>query len=188
MPETTLCICLSIVAVVLVVLVITADPVITTLVFLCVAMTDLFLFGHIYYMDLTFNPLTSLNVVISMGISVDYSCHIAYAYLLEPIPEDCDTKAKIRHHKTTAALRKMGSSVFHGGFSTFVAIFALVVNKTYVGRVIFRLWFGMIFFGLANGFLLLPVLLSLIGPTHQVEDATKADEQDVGKGGFQESP
>ena len=70
----------------------------------------------------------------------------------------------------------MGPSVFHGGFSTFVAIFALIVNKTYVGKVIFRLWFGMIFFGLANGFLLLPVLLSLIGPTHEVEDPNKVEE------------
>lgn len=177
-PETTLCICLSVLAVIVVVFVITADPMITVLVFLCVAMTDLFLFGHIHYMELTFNPLTSLNVIISMGISVDYSCHIAYAYLLEPIPKDgsCDTNKKIRHHKTKAALKKMGPSVFHGGFSTFVAIFALVVNKTYVGKVIFRLWFGMIFFGLANGFLLLPVLLSLIGPTHEVEEPSKAEE------------
>lgn len=91
-PETTLCICLSVLAVIVVVFVITADPMITVLVFLCVAMTDLFLFGHIHYMELTFNPLTSLNVIISMGISVDYSCHIAYAYLLEPIPKDCNTK------------------------------------------------------------------------------------------------
>ena len=66
--------------------------------------------------------------------------------------------------------------MFHGGFSTFVAVFALVSNSTYVGLVFFRLWFGIIFFGLANGFLLLPVTLSFIGPTHSIEDHQAPDD------------
>ena len=70
------------------------------------------------------------------------------------------------------ALRKMGSSVFHGGFSTFVAIVVLSPSKTYIFIVFFRLWFGIILFGMANGFLLLPVALSLIGPTHNVDLVT----------------
>ena len=63
------------------------------------------------------------------------------------------------------ALRQMGSSVFHGGFSTFIAIIVLAPSKTYIFLVFFRLWFGIIVFGLANGFILVPVILSIIGPT-----------------------
>ena len=92
-PETLLCVILSITTVMAVVLIITADFIITLVVCMCVVMTDLFLFGHIYYMGLTLNPLTILNIIISMGISVDYSAHIAYAYLVEPIPPDCETPA-----------------------------------------------------------------------------------------------
>lgn len=58
----------------------------------------------------------------------------------------------------------MGSSVFHGGFSTFLAIIALSAAQSYIFVVFFRLWFGIIVFGMANGFLLLPVILSFIGP------------------------
>ena len=58
----------------------------------------------------------------------------------------------------------MGSSVFHGGFSTFLAIIALAGANSYVFKVFFRMWFGIILFGMANGFLLLPVILSLVGP------------------------
>ena len=58
----------------------------------------------------------------------------------------------------------MGSSVFHGGFSTFLAICVLGFAKSYIFNVFFRLWMGIIIFGLANGFLLIPVVLSLIGP------------------------
>ena len=73
------------------------------------------------------------------------------------------------------ALRKMGSSVFHGGFSTFLAILVLAPGSTYIFIVFFRCWFGIIFFGLANGFILLPVLLSLMGPTSTMEDTNVID-------------
>lgn len=36
--------------------------------------------------------------------------------------------------------------------------------------VFFKLWFGIIVFGMANGFLLLPVMLSLWGPTEGFSD------------------
>ena len=57
----------------------------------------------------------------------------------------------------------MGSSVFHGGFSTFVALSVLAPANTYLFMVFYRMWFGIILFGMANGFLLLPVILSFAG-------------------------
>jgi len=72
---------------------------------------------------------------------------------------------KIRRFKAHTALTKMGSSVFHGGFSTFLAISVLAPAKTYIFVVFYRLWFGIILFGMSNGFLFLPVILSLVGPT-----------------------
>ena len=64
----------------------------------------------------------------------------------------------------------MGSSVFHGGFSTFLAIVALAPAKSWIFMVFFKLWFGIIVFGMANGFLLLPVLLTMFGPTETFAD------------------
>ena len=58
----------------------------------------------------------------------------------------------------------MGSSVFHGGLSTFLAISVLSLSKSYIFVVFFRMWFGIIIFAMSNGFLLLPVVLSFIGP------------------------
>ena len=72
------------------------------------------------------------------------------------------------------APRKMGSSVFHGGFSTFAAIFVLAPGKTYIFLVFFRAWFGIILFGMANGFLLLPVILSFVGPVTPVTDSASS--------------
>ena len=82
------------------------------------------------------------------------------------------------------ALSKMGSSVFHGGFSTFVAISVLGPSKTYIFKVFYRLWFGIIFFGMANGFILLPVILSYVGPTKTMIDHSLFEEKDAKPSGF----
>mmetsp|Transcript_27376 Transcript_27376/g.41641 ORF Transcript_27376/g.41641 Transcript_27376/m.41641 type:complete len:87 (+) Transcript_27376:2527-2787(+) len=67
----------------------------------------------------------------------------------------------------------MGSSVFHGSFSTFLAIVVLGPSASYIFQAFFKMWFGIIIFGVANGFILLPVMLSLCGPlnrVHQIKD------------------
>ena len=71
----------------------------------------------------------------------------------------------------------MGSSVFHGGFSTFVSLSVLAPSQTYIMKVFYRMWFGIILFGMANGFLLLPVLLSYFGPTKSSIDHSMFEQK-----------
>ena len=63
----------------------------------------------------------------------------------------------------------MGSSVFHGALSTFLAITVLSQSKSYIFEVFFKMWYGIIIFAVCNGFFLLPVILSLIGPIDETE-------------------
>ena len=72
---------LSIMAVFLVVLFITGSLPVTVLVVLAVILVDLFLLGLIHYWDLTMNNIIVVNLVIGLGLSVDYSAHIAHTYL-----------------------------------------------------------------------------------------------------------
>ena len=76
------------------------------------------------------------------------------------------------------ALSKMGSSVFHGGFSTFVSLSVLAPSKTYIFVVFYKMWFSIILFGMANGFLLLPVVLSFVGSVETVMDHSQIHEQE----------
>ena len=69
----------------------------------------------------------------------------------------------------------MGSSVFHGAFSTFIAISVLAPAKTYIFVIFYKMWTGIIIFGMSNGFLLLPVVLSYIGPTETIVDHAHGD-------------
>ena len=58
----------------------------------------------------------------------------------------------------------MGSSVIHGGTSTFLAISMLGFAESYVFMTFFKTWVGIIIFGISNGFLLMPVILATCGP------------------------
>lgn len=75
----------------------------------------------------------------------------------------------------------MGSSVFHGAFSTFLAIVVLSPSQSYIFKSFFKMWFGIIVFGVANGFILLPVLLALCGPLNvvNVKGHSSNEENDV---------
>ena len=77
---------LSFLAVLIVVCVITSDLVVTFVVAICVIFTDLFLAALIYYWNLSLNPIVLLQIILGIGCSVDYSAHIAFAYLIEEIP------------------------------------------------------------------------------------------------------
>ena len=73
----------------------------------------------------------------------------------------------------------MGSSVFHGGTSTFLAVSVLAFSHSYVFTVFFRTWICIVTFGIANGFLLLPIILSEVGPLVDLDkDDTKVQESE----------
>merc|ERR1711890_155838 len=103
-------------------------------------------------------------------------------YLTTQVPPDLailyKTDEQKRFYKVQQALSKMGSSVFHGGFSTFLVIVTLAPSRTYIFLVFFRLWFGIILFGMSNGFLLLPVILSFVGQVDNVHDPTLEDSSE----------
>ena len=169
--ETILSISLSICAVFFVVLFITGSLPITILVVCAVALVDLFLLGLIHFWDLTMNNIILIQLVIGLGLAVDYSAHIAHTYLVVKPHKSCITNNDKRMYKARVAVSQMGSSVIHGGISTFLAIIVLGAAKSYIFVVFFKLWFGIIVFGMSNGFILLPIILSFVGPVSEDEEA-----------------
>lgn len=164
--ELILTIGLSFLAVTLVVSTITGSMPVTCLVMLSIVLVDLFLLSLIHFWDLTLNNIIVVQLVIGLGLSVDYAAHIAHTYLIVQVPKGVgiDSDADRRMYKARVAVSSMGSSVIHGGASTFMAVMVLSGAKSYIFVVFFKMWFGIVVFGMANGFILLPVILSLIGP------------------------
>ena len=162
--ETILSICLSTATVFAVVLLITGSVSVTILVVMAVVLVDVYLLALVHYWDLSLNTFVVVFLIIGLGLSVDYSAHIAHTYLIVPTPATMTTMEK-RMHKARVAISQMGSSVIHGGTSTLLAVIVLGGARSYIFTAFFRVFFGIVVFGMSNGFILLPIILSLIGPT-----------------------
>ena len=159
-----------IVAVFIVVIVITGSLFVSGLVVFSVLIVDLFLAALIPVWGLTFNNIVVVHLIASMGISVLYSAHITQSYLLVEPPEGL-IKSKQRIWKIRVALGQIGSSVLHGSISTLLAIMIVGLSRqSYFFIVFFKLWLGIVLFGMANAFLLIPIILSFVGPTPDYEN------------------
>lgn len=73
-------ICSSLVVITLVLLLTTGSVTLSVFVLLCVGLVTFFLFALLPFWDLTLNSITIVNVVIALGLSVDYSAHIGHTY------------------------------------------------------------------------------------------------------------
>ena len=105
--------------------------------------------------DITIDVVSAVNIIIAVGLCVDYSVHICHAFL---------TVSGSRRERARAAITDMGAAVLNGGTSTLLAFVLLAGSESHVFSVFFRIFLLVIIFGLFHGLLLLPVLLSLVGP------------------------
>lgn len=111
--------------------------------------------GFVYYWGLTIDSVVVIFVVISLGLSVDYSAHIAHGYLFA---------SGSRAERREAALVDTGAAVFNGGFSTLIAVLLLSGASSYIFETFFRSLLLTVVFGMGNGMIFLPILLTWFNP------------------------
>ena len=100
--------------------------------------------------------LTALFLIVATGLAVDYASHITHCFVV--------IKDSPRNDRMKQTVIEMGPAVFNGGFSTFLAVVLLASSTCKVVIVFVRVFSLVVVFGLYNGLVLLPVMLSLIGP------------------------
>jgi len=103
------------------------------------------------------NAVSVVNLVMGVGLSVEFVVHIASAFLSQP---------GSRYEHAKAALSSMGASVFSGiTLTKLVGISVLAVAPSHLFRVYyFRMYTALIAMGAFEGLAFLPVFLSYFGP------------------------
>jgi len=141
-------------AVFMICLLVLADFFTTVAVVLMVALTDLWVFGSMWYWDLQFNIVTAIDIILAVGIAVDYSAHVAHSFLVVE---------GTRRERAQKALYHIGGEVFSGAFTTLLAVMALAFAQHYIFNVFFEMFTVIIVGGIWHGLIVLPVVLSLMG-------------------------
>lgn len=127
--------------------------------------------GYLHWWGVTISGVSTIYILISVGLTVDYSAHIAHIFVIEK---------GTANERAINALTRIGPSVFNAVASTLVAVLALSTSASFVFRVFFRALCLTVLLGGAHGLVLLPVLLSLLGGANAPE-AAGTDKIDVPK-------
>ena len=140
------------------------------LVMFCVVLSLVDVGGFMHFWGITIDTVSCVNLIIAIGLCVDYSAHIAHRFTEE--------KGHSKNKRVQTALTNIGPAVLNGGISTFLAFVLLAGSKSHVFSTFFKIFFLVVTFGLFQGLVVLPVLLSIIGPSsNYIETDTSDDEE-----------
>ena len=146
-----------------------------------VAMTLIDIIGSMAVAGVSLNAVSLVNLIICVGISLEFCAHIARAFQFPSttVMEDPRNKFRGKDARAWTALVNVGASVFSGiTITKLLGVAVLAFTRSKIFEVYyFRVWVALVLFAATHALIFLPVALSLFGgqgmfPTrHYVCDA-----------------
>ncbi|EGC34908.1 hypothetical protein DICPUDRAFT_47976 [Dictyostelium purpureum] len=148
---------LALAGVFLVSLVLLMNVVVALLVVISVGLCVVNLLGVMTLWNISLNAISVVNIVMGIGIAIEFSVHIAFKYI--KAPDHFSRNKRVRY-----SISEMGSSIINGIFFTkLLGVSVLGFSNSEIFVVYyFRQYMAIIILSALHGLVLLPVLLSLI--------------------------
>ena len=134
---------------------------------LTVGMILVDILGTMAVANVSLNAVSLVNLVISVGIAVEFCAHIARAFMFpsRTVMEKAKNKFRGRDARAWTAMVNVGGSVFTGITVTkFVGVCVLAFTRSKIFEVYyFRVWLALVVWAALHALVWLPVVLSLVG-------------------------
>ncbi|KAK2569950.1 Protein patched-like protein 1 [Acropora cervicornis] len=114
------------------------------------------LYGFMGLVGIQLSAVPAVTLILSVGVGEEFTVHMCMAFLYTPGD---------RNDRMLNAVKLVFAPIINGAVSTFLGVVMLAGSPfQFVVRYFFNLLVALILIGTLNGLLLLPVLLSIIGP------------------------
>ena len=141
-------------------------------------------FGITGFLDIKFSSIPGIMIIASVGVAVEFTAPLTFYFLkaspnpgekemtlfgmVLPVPNVVAHWFVSRNERMHKALEHRFTPVFNGTVTTFLGIIMLAFAEAFVRLYFFAILLSIVIMGMLNGLILLPVLLSIVGPPAQV--------------------
>ncbi|KAJ8036578.1 Patched domain-containing protein 3 [Holothuria leucospilota] len=136
--------------------------------------------GYMSFWKVALESISMFMLVLCIGFSVDFSAHIAYAFVMTVENELLPTQ------KVSRALYLLGYPILQSGWSTIIGVALLFFSASYIFRTFAKIMTLVMCLGMLHGLVFLPVAMKMFDHLYHVycrskktDKESEKDEKDV---------